>query len=257
MISTTTRAEDFIAHYASEYYDPAKAKAYYERTKQLKGRQSSQSTSGMSDTQKQALTYTKNSIGNAKKADLEKAQANQKAQLEAIRNRTEASRARIAAKLQGVLDQINSKVAKVERPKPKITPLNEIPPNASPRLRAYLEKQNAIISKTNKRSVDKANADYRTKVQAAQKVASDTSAAARKAAGEEIKRIGTDAKAAITKARTAYEASKKQTIAKYEKASDTEYQNIRTQLPSAPPKVKKPSASRKRRSTKKEGEPSK
>jgi hypothetical protein len=249
-----SRSDDFIAHYASQYYDPVKAKEYYERTKQLKGRQSTQ---GMSETQKQALSYTKSSISKAKKAELEKARADQKAKLEVIRKSTEASRARITAKLKGLLDQLQAKVAVIPKPKVKLTPINEIPPNASPKLRAYLEKQNAAIRQNNKKAVDKANADYSAKKQAAQKVASETSAAARKAASAEIKKIGVDAKAAITKARASYEASKKQTVAKYEKASDTEYQNIKTQLPSAPPKVKKPRTSRKRQSTTKEGEPSK
>jgi hypothetical protein len=248
------RVDEFIAHYASAYYDPVKAKEYYDRTKELKGRQS---TKGMSETQRQALSVTKSNIGKAKKADLDKAQANQKAQLEAIRNKTEASRARIKAKLQGLIDQMQAKVTKIPKPKPKLTPLNEIPPNASPRLRAYLEKQNAVISQSNKKAIDKVNADYSAKVQAAQKVASDTSVAARKAASDEIKQVATEAKAAITKARASYEATKKQTVAKYEQASDTEYQNIRTQLPSEPPKVKTPKAPRKRRSTTKEGEPSK
>lgn len=261
MISTNNRAEDFIAsrsdvfiaHYASEYYDPVKAKEYYERTKELKGRQS---TKGMSDTQKQALSYTKNQISASKKATLEKARAEQKEKMEAIRNVAESSRSRITDKLNALLDQIKSKVAVIPKPEVKQTPLNVIPSNASPQLRAYLEKQNAAIQQHNKKAVDKANADYRVKVQAAQKVASDNSVAARKAAGAEMKRIGTDAKAAITKARATYEATKKQTDAKYKQASDKEYQNIKTQLPSAPPKVKKPKTPR-QRSTTKEGEPSK
>lgn len=249
----TTRAEEFIAHYASAYYDPVKAKEYYERTKELKGRQS---TKGMSEVQRQALSYSKSRIGEAKKADLTKAQANQKAQLENIRKNSEASRARIAEKLKGLLAKIASQVNLIKKPEVKLTPLNEIPPNATPRLRAYLEKQNATIRQNNKKSVDKANAEYMVKVQAAQQVASESSNAARKAAGEEMKKVGAEAKNAIAKARSAYMASRKQVVAKYEKATETEYQNIRTQLPSAPPPVKKPRAStrRKRRTTKKEGD---
>jgi hypothetical protein len=240
------RVEDFIAHYASEFYDPVKAHEYYERNKQLKGRQT---TKGMSDVQKQALSYTKKSIGDAKKADLKKAEAARKAQLEAVRASAEAARTRIEAKLKGLLDQLQNKVKVIPKPKPKLKPLNEIPANASEAVKAYLEKQNAHIRQANKKIVDKANADYSAKVQAAQKVASDNSLAARKAASAEIRKIGTDAKAAIAKARANYEASKKQTEAKYKQASDTEYNNIRTQLPSAPPKVKKPRKPTKRRST--------
>lgn len=251
MIDKTTRVEEFLAHYASEFYDPQKAHEYYERNKELKGRKS---TKGFSDTQKQALSYTKNQIGAAKKAELEKSQADQKAKLEAIRKSTEASRARIAAKLQGLLSGIQAKALKSlpPKPKPKLQKLNEIPPNASPKLRAYLEKQNDAISKTNKQTVDKANADYAIKVQAAQKTASESSVAARKAASAEIKKVGADAKASVQKARDAYAASRKQTDAKYKQASDTEFENIRTQLPMAPPKVKKPRQPRKRRAKKSE-----
>lgn len=247
VIDKTTRVEAFLAHYASEFYDPQKAHEYYERNKELKGRQS---TKGFSDTQRQALSYTKNQIGAAKKAELAKAQADQKAKLEAIRKSTEASRARIAAKLQNLLRSIQAKATKSlpPKPKPKLQKLNEIPPNASPKLRAYLEKQNAEISKTNKQAVDKVNADYAVKVQAAQKVASESSSAARKIASAEIKKAGADAKAAVQKARDAYAASRKQTDAKYKQASDTEFENIRTQLPMAPPKVKQPRKSRARKS---------
>lgn len=247
MIDKTTRVEEFLAHYASEFYDPQKAHDYYERNKELKGRQS---TKGFSDTQKQALSYTKNQIGAAKKAELAKSQADQKAQLEAIRKSTEASRVRIAAKLQSLLNRIQAKAVKSlpPKPKPKLQKLNEIPPNATPRLRAYLEKQNAEISKTNKQTVDKANADYAAKVQTAQKAASESSVAARKTASAEIKKVGGDAKAAIQKARDAYSASRKQTDAKYKQASNTEFENIRTKLPMAPPKVKKPRQRRAKKS---------
>jgi hypothetical protein len=249
----TDRVEDFIAHYASEFYDPAKAHEYYERNKELKGRKS---TKGMSDVQKEALSYTKSKIGAAKKADLAKAQANQKAKLEAIRKTAEASRARIAAKLKGLLDKIAAQANIIPKPVVKPTPLNVIPPNASPRLRAYLEKQNTTISQNNKKALDKANSEYMAKRQAAQQVASESSNAARKAAGEEMKKVGAEAKNAIAKARSAYTASRKQVVDKYEKATDAEFQNIRTQLPSAPPPVKKPrtSTGRKRRTTKKEGD---
>lgn len=255
-----TPAEEFIAHYASEYYDPVKAKEYYERTKQLKGRQS---TKGMSDTQRQALSYTKSRIGEAKKADLTKAQAIQKAQLEAVRKTAEARRAQISAKLKSILENIAAKAAEQEAvvmPKVKQLPLNKIPSNASPKQRAFLLQQNASIRTSNKKAFDAAASAFAVKRQAAQKLKSDASVSARKAAqkaaGEEMRRVGAEAKGAVAKARSSYMATRKQVEAKYDAATDKEYQNIRTQLPSAPPKVKKPRAStrRKRQTTKKEGD---
>lgn len=50
--------ESALAHYASQYYDPVKAKEYYERTKKLKGRDEGE----LSDTQKEAFGYAKTQI---------------------------------------------------------------------------------------------------------------------------------------------------------------------------------------------------
>ena len=58
-MDSLTHAEDFLRHYASEYYDPVKAKEYYERTKQLKGRKS---TSGLNDKGKAAARYVKDTL---------------------------------------------------------------------------------------------------------------------------------------------------------------------------------------------------
>jgi len=53
------KVDDFLAHYASEYYDPVKAHEYYERTKHLKGRRS---TSKLSSEGREIWNYTKNQI---------------------------------------------------------------------------------------------------------------------------------------------------------------------------------------------------
>ena len=45
--------------YASKYYDPQKAKEYYEKHKKLKGRRS---TKGFDDKQKASWLYGKNQI---------------------------------------------------------------------------------------------------------------------------------------------------------------------------------------------------
>jgi hypothetical protein len=55
-MDTRTRVDNFLAHYASENYDPVKAREYYLRLVS-KGRQ--QNTTGMSDTQKQAGIHEK------------------------------------------------------------------------------------------------------------------------------------------------------------------------------------------------------
>jgi hypothetical protein len=246
--------EDFIAHYASATYDPAAAHEYYLKNRELQGRKS---TKGMSETQKEAAAYSKHQIGIAKKDELTKAQEAQKAQLEGIRQRTQESRERIRKKLEDLITKLKADaIVPVEK-----VNLNKIPPNASPRVKAYLQQQNAKMLDTANRKAAKATA-------AAQEVAGKNIDAARKEASDSIVQLGTDMKAAVTSARASYVESRKQLIAKYEAAEATELENIRTKLPGLPPKApkvpKEPKARKPRvkkseteSTTEKEGEPSK
>jgi len=71
-----------IKHYASEYYDPAKAHEYYERTKNLKGRTS---TSGLSDSGKQAAAYVKQKIKDEHKTKLDQQKEDMMSKIDSIR----------------------------------------------------------------------------------------------------------------------------------------------------------------------------
>lgn len=248
------RVDNFLAHYASANYDPAKAHEYYLKNRELKGRKS---TKGMSEVQKQALSYTKHKIGNDKKAELESVAKAQKARLEAIRTRAEETRKRIQEKLNALLKTLEVKPPKKVEPKPVPKPkLMEIPYNASEKLKEFLQKQNASKMQSYGAAVNKAKQEAATKNQIAseeyskaKQAAAISSDAARKASSEERQRVGSELKTAVANARTAYDKAKKQLIAKYEATENQEYENIRTQLPSAPPPVKKTST-RKKRSTK-------
>lgn len=55
---------DDLKHYASEFYDPAKAHAYYEKTKELKGRTS---TAKLNDSGKEAAKYVKEQLTTKRK----------------------------------------------------------------------------------------------------------------------------------------------------------------------------------------------
>src|SRR5215212_8902743 len=98
--------DEFLAHYASQYYDPAKAHEYYLRNRELKGRQS---TKGMSDTQRQAWSYTKNQIVLARKADLEGASEAQKTFLQQAREQAKALREEISAKMKDLIESLANK----------------------------------------------------------------------------------------------------------------------------------------------------
>lgn len=58
------KSKDYLAHYASPYYDPIKAHEYYERTKKLKGRRS---TAGLNDEGKAAVKYVRDQLTGERK----------------------------------------------------------------------------------------------------------------------------------------------------------------------------------------------
>jgi hypothetical protein len=100
---------EFLAHYASEYYDPAKAREYYLRTRELKGRQSTSELNvkgdkGGNERRSQAWSYAKNQIGEAKKADLEAHSEANKKFLEKARETAQARREEISSKLTDLLE---------------------------------------------------------------------------------------------------------------------------------------------------------
>lgn len=216
--------ENFLAHYSSEFYDPVKAHEYYERTKKLKGgppvgaketpEQRKQRTTTAAN-QRQALGYANKQINAKRQSDLKGAQAAQKARTEAVRKNIEQRTAQIKQKLEQALAKLKAEAdGSVKAPK-----LNEIPPNASPKVRAFLEAQNAKIKDQAKKEAATAN-----------KKLSTASAAARKAAGDESKKLGNEMRAAITKARASYAQSRQQITTKYKTAAETERKNIQSQV---------------------------
>lgn len=261
---------DVLAHYASPYYDPVKAREYYLRTRELKGRHS---TKGMSETQQQAWSYAKNQISEQRKAELKSKAEAQKVRLEELRNKAEEVRDRLSEKLKGLLESLKlGEAEKIEAEKVPEPKLLEIPTNASPKVIAYLQRQNGRRLNKYAEQVADAEAVARDKREAQSKeraakreVNSKLADEARTKTREERVRIGNDLKSAVATARAEYEAAKKETIAKYDAAKDTEYNNIKSKLPGAAPKAKKApkkkaAPKKKKRSTEeepKEGETSK
>jgi hypothetical protein len=117
----------FLAHYASEYYDPQKAHEYYIQNRELKGQQS---TSGLtvkyatkskrgdktvmkvnkaaSDRKKQAWAYAKNQIGEHKKADLKGLSEQRKQVVKQAQTTATARREEISNKLSNLLKLLTS-----------------------------------------------------------------------------------------------------------------------------------------------------
>jgi len=236
-MATDERVQNFIAHYSSANYDPVKAHEYYLKNRELKGRQS---TAGMSDTQKEAWSYAKNQIGDKKKADLNKATVDNKKRLENLRATSEATRKRIQEKLTALVESL--KVPPLERLTADDVPQVDLlpyPTNASPKVIAYINKQNGIRSRTNHEVLAEAQQAASEKHAADREKSAADSAKAKEASKKEREKVVANLKGALTKARDSYEKSKKDITSKYDAEKDTEYNNIKTQLPGKPPPAPK------------------
>lgn len=214
---------DFLSHYASDNYDPAKAHEYYLRNRELKGiksppknesKEQRKARLATSKKQLEARMYSKNQIRNKRKAEVKSNEAANAARMEKLRQTAAGSQKRITDKLNKFLADLNA-----SKPKVNLIPLNPIPPNVSPTRRAFLEKENAKITQQNKAASAKAEADHSKKV-----------ASAKKSAGAEMKRVGTELKSAIAKARIDYAAAKKKTDSKFDTISKTEEKNIKANV---------------------------
>ena len=108
----------FLAHYASKYYDPAKAREYYLRTRELKGEQSTSELTvkngkkvnrERTDQRKQAWAYAKNQIGEAKKADLKSISEERKAVVQKARENAGVRREEIRGKLENLISLLTDR----------------------------------------------------------------------------------------------------------------------------------------------------
>jgi hypothetical protein len=195
----SAQVQELLRHFSSEYYDPAKARAYYLRTRELKGREE-----GMSKDQKDVWAVTKSEISKSKKEEVTKNQTGQKTRVEALRQKAEESRQRIEDSINALIDSLDAQF--------KLLPINKIPADATPAQRAFLEKQNSKTQAINNRK------------------SQETLSTAKKAAAEERKRIGTELSAALTTARDEYKANREATTSKYESAKTTQLNTIRSQV---------------------------
>lgn len=124
--------DNFLAHYASEYYDPAKAREYYLRTRELKNKRSvsdltvkyqekskskgkknkgkmvTKVNQAATDRKKQAWAYAKNQLDEEKKARTEAASARRKEVVDNARRSTQARRKEIGSKLTALLELLTN-----------------------------------------------------------------------------------------------------------------------------------------------------
>ena len=78
--------EKATGQYSSQYYDPQKAHEYYEKHKQLKGRNTRTSTAGLNEAGKIASKQVREAIKEERKAYNEKIKEEMKGKIEQLRN---------------------------------------------------------------------------------------------------------------------------------------------------------------------------
>ena len=123
MMKSRFDSPPIIMHYASPYYDPVKAKEYYERTKVLKGR-----TKKMTESQRSAWEYTRQNIRNDRTKKLDNSRAAGQAQIGALRQNATQKRELIRSSLQKLVDEYKSK---------------KIPKDAPPEVKEKLKMERA------------------------------------------------------------------------------------------------------------------
>ena len=149
MTGPSEKVSNFLAHYSSPNYDPDKAREYYLRTRELKGRKPKLSAETHRK-QSEANLYVRDRLGAKRKADLAKNAENSvalrnasEAQAKAHKERMEKIQATVAESVSRIEKQLSDKLAGIQKQL-------KIPPNASPKLRAFLEKQQRIQSNSAK-----------------------------------------------------------------------------------------------------------
>lgn len=247
--SRVVSAEAFIAHYASEYYDPVKAKEYYERTKQLKGRKPKASDL-KGDKKKGAWEYTKDRIGEAKRNELDNLAEQRREFLEEVRDRASEKRKRISEKLKEVLNALtedkaltNEQLSEVKKQETKriseetaakIDALPEIPKGVSKERRAELVAERKEEVAKIRGEADSQKAELAEAVKTEKNLKAWYTAAGkneqREGASVEREQVGNELKATIEKARVDFKSKSKQLKAKYEEVSLKEFEAIRTQV---------------------------
>jgi hypothetical protein len=220
VVRKINRGSEFLAHYASPYYDPVKAHAYYEEHKVASDKAAASAFT--SQAQRDTFAVSKENIAKAKAVEVATAQANEKTSETTLSASAKASIESINTTLDSLIAQVRTDYT--------ATPLNKIPSDATPQVRAFLERQNQAIKA---RAADAAN----------QKISGDSSNAQ-----VSQNRITNQLSLAIQTARISYSSAIAALNTKYQSITDQEKQNIHDQVPGAPPKpAPKPKKAKKKK----------
>ena len=107
-----------LKHYASKYYDPVKAHEYYERTKELKGKNAS--TSSLNDEGKAAVKMVKESIAQDKKQDIADAVSKYSNKIKKLRDENNAKIKQFSKSMSNDIERIKENIKKYGNSNPRI-----------------------------------------------------------------------------------------------------------------------------------------
>ncbi|WP_299488963.1 hypothetical protein [uncultured Gordonia sp.] len=238
--------ESALAHYASPYYDPVKAKEYYERTKKLKGRNEGE----LSDTQKEAFGYAKNQITEEKTKVLKDTADKQREAIENIRRGAQAMREAVAARVTELLAKVEAAEAEQrdriaaeraeklqaisDKAAKAIAALPPVPPGVSKERAAELAANRraeiAAIKGDSKREREQVAADSADAVEKLSEGSDRIKGSARGSANLDRDAIVKGVQGAIAKAQKDFDALKEAVKAKYETKYQSEYDAIKNSL---------------------------
>ena len=144
--------DDYVAHYASKYYDPQKAREYYLRTRKLKGRRS---TKGWNEGQRQSWAMAKDQIGAQRKQDNSANSRERTAKVKALRAQAKAMRQRISDELKAAIARIDAPIVIVGKGPLKRLGGVSSAPKALDKVKSAREKAQNAIDAAKKAKADK------------------------------------------------------------------------------------------------------
>ena len=193
---------DFLAHYASKYYDPVKAHEYYMRTRELKGRQ--RSTAALNEEGKKVWAYTKEQIDGQKKVDKAKAKLESEQKMKDLRAKAEKTKAAISQSLKKFEETLaKRRTAELEKLMGEKIPEGLSEEERAKRIAARNKKISKIYSDSKKDRARKA-----------------------KSLSAEQSQVAAELQSAISAARETYNKTREGLDASYETVYQEEYDKI-------------------------------
>jgi DNA polymerase III delta prime subunit len=218
-------AEEFIANFLEHkrVYDPVKAREYYLRTRELKGRRSASALK--TESKKERWAYVKDQVKTERTESMGSAREGNSAQIKALRAKASSRRGDIRERLKQVIallteDRKEDLSDIKEDVNAKIAALPPIPKGVSKARRAKLsaDRKEEIATIRGEAKEDRAEVSEDTK--AAKTTERATATASRE-------KVSADLKVSVNKARENYKKLKEELKANYEAEYQKEYDAIK------------------------------